>query len=190
MGKLSHQLAHVLCLALLTTPMFAQEPSTGNVPEVEEIVVTGAIQQGALKSLEVKRDNTVISDALFGADLGELPDLSIAESLERMPGVTSDRFKGGASEMSVRGLGAFLSYSTFNGREITSGSDGRQVNFGQFPSELVSGTIAYKSQQASMVEGGVSGTIELLGLKPIDYGKRRIQIQGLFGYNDYEARVD
>lgn len=190
MGKLAQGLAHVFCLTLLTTSVMAQEGSADTVPEVEEIIVTGAIQQGALKSLEVKRDNTVISDALFGADLGELPDLSIAESLERMPGVTSDRFKGGASEMSVRGLGAFLSYSTFNGREITSGSDGRQVNFGQFPSELVSGTIAYKSQQASMVEGGVSGTIELLGLKPIDYGKRRIQIQGLFGYNDYEARVD
>lgn len=157
---------------------------------LEEIVVTGEIMRGAMRSLDVKRNNTVISDALFGAELGELPDLSIAESLERMTGVTSDRFKGGASEMSIRGLGAFLSYSTFNGREITSGSDGRQVNFGQFPSELVSGTIAYKSQSASMVEGGISGTLELRGLKPIDYGKRRIQIQGLFGYSDYEARVD
>jgi iron complex outermembrane receptor protein len=190
MGSLSQKFVNIVCFCLLASPVFAQEASTDTLPEVEEIIVTGEIQQGALKSLEVKRDNTVISDALFGADLGELPDLSIAESLERMPGVTSDRFKGGASEMSVRGLGAFLSYSTFNGREITSGSDGRQVNFGQFPSELVSGTIAYKSQQASMVEGGVSGTIELLGLKPIDYGKRRVQIQGLFGYNDYEARVD
>ena len=184
MGSLSQKFVNIVCFCLLASPVFAQEASTDTLPEVEEIIVTGEIQQGALKSLEVKRDNTVISDALFGADLGELPDLSIAESLERMPGVTSDRFNGGASELSVRGLGAFLSYSTFNGREITSGSDGRQVNFGQFPSELVSGTIAYKSQQASMVEGGVSGTIELLGLKPIDYGKRRIQSQGLFGYND------
>ena len=94
MGKLAQVFAHVFCLTLLTTSVMAQEGSADTVPEVEEIIVTGAIQQGALKSLEVKRDNTVISDALFGADLGELPDLSIAESLERMPGVTSDRFKG------------------------------------------------------------------------------------------------
>ena len=83
-----------------------------------------------------------------GEDIGDLPDLSVAETLERVVGVTSDRFKGGASELSIRGLGAFLGASYLNGREISSGSDGRDVNFGQFPSELINGVIVYKSQQA------------------------------------------
>ena len=168
----------------------AQTTSSETDAVMEEIVVKGQIQQGFLKSLDVKRNNTVVSDALFGAELGELPDLSIAESLERITGVTSDRFKGGSSELSIRGLGAFLASSTFNGREITSGSDGRNVNFGQFPSELIGGTIVYKSQQASFVEGGVSGIVELRSLRPLDFGKRRIQVQGLFGYSDAESRVD
>ena len=153
------------------------------------IVVTGDIARTIENSLETKRDLSVIGDAIVGEDVGDLPDLSVAETLERIVGVTSDRFKGGASELSVRGLGAFLGSSVLNGREVTSGSDGRDVNYGQFPSELINGAIVYKSQQASFIEGGVSGIIELQTLRPVDYGKSRLQLQGLLGYSDYESRV-
>ena len=153
------------------------------------IVVTGDIARTIENSLETKRDLSVIGDAIVGEDIGDLPDLSVAETLERIVGVTSDRFKGGASELSVRGLGAFLGSSVLNGREVTSGSDGRDVNYGQFPSELINGAIVYKSQQASFIEGGVSGIIELQTLRPVDYGKDRLQVQGQVGYSDYEDRV-
>ncbi|PCI46618.1 MAG: hypothetical protein COB49_08195 [Alphaproteobacteria bacterium] len=167
------------------------QQSKDNAEEMafEEIVVKGVMRRSMENSLATKREQTVISDAIMGADMGDLPDLSVAETLERITGVTSDRFKGGASELSIRGLGAFLGASFYNGREISSGSDGRDVNFGQFPSELIGGVIVYKSQQASLVEGGISGNIELLSLKPIDYGKKRIQMQVLAGYSDYENRV-
>ncbi|MEO1245218.1 MAG: TonB-dependent receptor [Pseudomonadota bacterium] len=166
----------------------ADDGAADDAELLDEIVVK-AFRQTLRQSLAVKRSNTVISDALIGAEIGDLPDLSIAESLERIPGVTSDRFKGGASELSIRGLGAFLGSSILNGREITSGSDGRDVNFGQFPSELIGGTVVYKSQQASFIEGGVSGIIELQTLRPLDYGKRRLQVEALAGYSDYENRV-
>ncbi|MEL7445521.1 MAG: TonB-dependent receptor plug domain-containing protein, partial [Pseudomonadota bacterium] len=154
-----------------------------------EILVTGEISRTIENSLAAKRGLSVIGDAIVGDDIGDLPDLSVAETLERVVGVTSDRFKGGASELSIRGLGAFLGSSVLNGREISSGSDGRDVNFGQFPSELINGAIIYKSQQSSFIEGGVSGIIELQTLKPLDYGKRRIQIQALGGFSEYEDRV-
>lgn len=155
-----------------------------------EIVVSGEIARSIEDSLEAKRQLPVIGDALVGDEVGDLPDLSVAETLERIVGVTSDRFKGGASELSIRGLGAFLGASYLNGREISSGSDGRDVNFGQFPSELINGAIIYKSQQAKFVEGGISGIIELQTLRPLDYGKQRLQVMGLVGYSDYEDRVD
>ena len=153
------------------------------------IVVTGEISRTIENSLETKRELDVIGDAIVGEDIGDLPDLSVAETLERIVGVTSDRFKGGASELSVRGLGAFLGSSVLNGREISSGSDGRDVNYGQFPSELINGAIVYKTQQASFIEGGVSGIIELQTLRPVDYGKQRLQVQGLVGYSPYQDRV-
>jgi len=180
-------LASGAMLALATAAQ-AQTPPDPDL-EADEVISTGTIQQTIEKSIDFKRSQTVVSDALIGAELGDLPDLSVAESLERIVGVTSDRFKGGASEVSIRGLGAFLGASTLNGREITSGSDGRDVNFGQFPSELVNGALVYKSQQASFIEGGVSGIIELQTLRPLDYGKKRISLQGLLGYSDYEDRV-
>ncbi|RDC59109.1 hypothetical protein HME9302_00294 [Alteripontixanthobacter maritimus] len=164
-----------------TSEVLSDDPNT--------IIVTGEIARTIENSLEAKRQLDVIGDAIVGEDIGDLPDLSVAETLERIVGVTSDRFKGGASELSIRGLGAFLGSSYINGREVSSGSDGRDVNFGQFPSELINGAIIYKSQQASFIEGGVSGVIELQTLRPLDYGKQRIQIQALGGYSDYEDRV-
>ncbi len=169
---------------------FAQDTDDEQVEEdPNTIVVTGEISRTIENSLDTKRELDVIGDAIVGDDIGDLPDLSVAETLERIVGVTSDRFKGGASELSVRGLGAFLGSSVLNGREISSGSDGRDVNYGQFPSELINGAIIYKSQQASFVEGGVSGIIELQTLRPLDYNRTRLQIQGLVGYSDYEDRV-
>lgn len=161
---------------------------SGSTPGPDVIQVQGL--RGSLqRSMQVKRNNSVVSDALVGVEIGDLPDLSIAESLERISGLAAGRFKGGSTEIAIRGLGAFLGASTLNGRELTSGSDGRSVNFGQFPSELMQGAIVYKSQQASFVEGGVSGTIELQTLRPLDYGRRRLQSQALVGWNDAELRV-
>lgn len=184
----------IVAASALMIDAYAQPPrsETGdnNYAEIEEVVVYG-LRQTLQRSMEVKRNSSVISDALVGAEIGDLPDLSVAESLERITGVTSDRFKGGASELSVRGLGAFLGSSVLNGREISSGSDGRDVNFGQFPSELISGSIVYKSQQASFIEGGISGIIELRTRRPLDNpGNSRFRVKALAGYSDYEDRVD
>ncbi|ANU07331.1 TonB-dependent receptor [Paraurantiacibacter namhicola] len=168
------------------------EPDAVDLPPVsegDEIVVTGEISRTIENSLDAKRALPVIGDAIVGDEIGDLPDLSVAETLERVVGVTSDRFKGGSSELSVRGLGAFLGASYLNGREISSGSDGRDVNYGQFPSELINGAVIYKTQQASFIEGGVSGIIELQTLRPLDYGKRRLQLQFLGGYSPYEDKV-
>ncbi|QFT78492.1 TonB-dependent receptor [Erythrobacter sp. THAF29] len=177
---------------LVSAPVCAQDASDpedqGSGAE-SEIVVTGEISRTIESSLETKRQLDVIGDAIVGDDIGDLPDLSVAETLERVVGVTSDRFKGGASELSIRGLGAFLGASFLNGREISSGSDGRDVNYGQFPSELINGAIIYKSPQASFIEGGVSGIIELQTLRPLDYGKQRLQLQALGGFSEYEDRV-
>lgn len=186
-------------ITLAPTQVFAQDTgedsseqsSDGQAEEeVTEIIVLGDIGRTIENSIATKRNLSVIGDAIVGDDVGDLPDLSIAETLERITGVSADRFRGQSSEISVRGLGAFLGASFLNGREITSGSDGRDVAFSQFPSEIVNGAIVYKTQQASFIEGGVSGIVELQTLRPLDFGKSRLQIQGQVGYNSYEDRVE
>ena len=175
-------LVSAVAMALPGAALAQGAPAQGEtVADSDVIVVTGELSRSIENSLAAKRNLSVIGDAIIGDEIGDLPDLSVAETLERVVGVTSDRFKGGASELSIRGLGAFLGASFINGREVTSGSDGRDVNFGQFPSELINGAVVYKSQQASFIEGGVSGIIELQTLRPLDFGKRRLQVLGLLG---------
>lgn len=183
-------------LGALAGPVWAQDPSpppaepqeSQDVTEVDEVVVTG-IRATQRNSIAVKRNSSVIVDALVNEEIGALPDNSVAETLERITGVTADRFKGSASEISIRGLGPFLGFSTVNGREVSSGSGDRAVSFQQFPSELTNGVLVYKTQQADFVEGGVSGVIELRTLRPLDYGRRRIQMEARANYLPYADRA-
>jgi len=140
----------------------------------DEVVVTGT-RQIIQDAIALKRQNTQIVDGLSAGEIGDLPALSIGEALETVTGVASHRENGGATEVSIRGLGPYLSSTTFNGREATNGSGDRSVNFSMFPSELMSKLAIFKTQDASQIEGGVAGQIQLETLKPLDHGKRRFQ---------------
>lgn len=172
----------------IAAPAFGQTaPSGQSAPETtadsaqdvaaqddQGIVVTGARAEQR-SSIDVKRNATVILDGIVNDEIGALPDNSVGDTLERITGVSADRFKGNANELSVRGLGPTLSFSEFNGREVSTAGPDRSVAFQQFPSELVNGVLVYKSQQADFLEGGIGGVIELRSMRPLDYGKRRIQ---------------
>lgn len=156
---------------------------------VEEVVVVGT-RKVIQDQIGIKRDATSIVEGLSASEIGQLPALSIGEALESITGAASHRENGGATEISIRGLGPYLSATTFNGREATNGSGDRSVNFSQFPSELMSKIAIHKTQDASIVEGGVAGVIALETLKPLNYDKRRFQIDTKFNYNPDEANVD
>ena len=178
-----------MCLSIFAAPqVLAQDQApdaSADAQEtdiLEEVVVTGT-RQLIQDSISIKRDNILVVDGLSASDIGELPALSIGEALESLTGVASHRENGGATEVSIRGLGPFLSATTFNGREATNGSGDRSVNFSQFPSELMNKIAVYKTQNAALIEGGVAGVIELETLRPLDYGKRRIQADIKANYN-------
>lgn len=159
------------------------------VQTLDEMVVTG-IRGSIQSSIQTKRDATVISDALSTKDIGDLPALSIGEAIETITGASTHREKGGASEISIRGLGPFLGSASFNGREATNGSGDRSVNFNQFPSELINTVQIYKTQRADFIEGGIAGTINMETVKPLSFGERRIQLDGRATYNDYDSRLE
>jgi len=142
----------------------------------DEVVVTGS-RQVIQDAIALKRQNTQIVDGLSADEIGDIPALSIGEALETVTGVASHRENGGATEVSVRGLGPYLSSTVVNGRVATNGSGDRSVNFSQFPSELMNKLEVFKTQNASQVEGGVAGQINLETIKPLDYGKQRLQFE-------------
>jgi len=160
----------VLAITLMAQPAVAQDT------DEDTIVVTGS-RQVIQDAIALKRTNTQIVVGLSADEIGDIPALSIGEALENITGVASHRENGGATEVSVRGLGPYLSSTVVNGRAATNGSGDRSVNFSQFPSELVNKLSVFKTQDASQIEGGVAGQIQLETLKPLDYGKRRIQVE-------------
>jgi len=171
----------------------AQEAQTENLDKVEndiEVVQIVGTRRTIQDQIAIKREATTVVDGLSASDIGDLPALSIGEALETLTGASSHRENGGATEISIRGLGPFLSATHINGREATNGSGDRSVNFSQFPSELMQKVAIYKTQDASMIEGGVAGVITLETLKPLDFGKQRIQAEIKGNYNPDQANVD
>ncbi|MGL1958052.1 MAG: TonB-dependent receptor [Colwellia sp.] len=145
----------------------AQETKSIKKDHVEVIEVTG-FRGSIIKSLNTKRFSDTVVDAISADDIGGLPDVSIADALTRLPGVTSIRLDGQSSELNIRGLSGNFVFSTLNGREQVSSAGGRSVQFDQFPSELISQAQVYKSQKASLIEGGVAGSVELKTANALD----------------------
>ncbi len=163
---------------------------TDNVEaEIEVIGVVGT-RKTIQDQISIKRESTTVVDGLSAEDIGDLPALSIGEALESITGAASHRENGGATEITIQGLGPFLSATHINGREATNGSGDRSVNFSQFPSELMQKVAIYKTQDASMIEGGVAGVITLETLKPLDYGKQQVQGEVKLNYNPDEGNID
>ncbi len=175
--RISFSMAALLAgTALASVPAIAQDADEPeSVEEGDGEIIVSGIRATIQGSIEEKRNSIEVFDALSADEIGDIPALSIGEALETLTGAGSHREQGGATEISIRGLGPFLSSTVINGRVATNGSGDRSVNFSQFPSELFSKVGIYKTQAASYIEGGVAGQIVLETIKPLDYGKQRIQ---------------
>lgn len=177
---------------VLINPVFAQEQSAD---QIEEVVVTGL--RGSLKaSMEVKRDSSGVVDAISAEDIGKFPDTNLAESLQRITGVSIDRVNGEGSNVTVRGFGPTFNLVTLNGRQLpaasvgtitgnptSAGSQGtsRSFDFATLASEGVSGLEVYKTGNAAVPSGGIGATINIKTIKPLESGnKASIGVKGVY----------
>ncbi|PWH22163.1 TonB-dependent receptor [Xanthomonas perforans] len=169
----------------------ASEQTAGAVTDLDKVQVTG-LRRAIEGAISVKRDSTSIVEAISAEDIGRLPDVSIAESLARLPGLAAQRVAGRAQVISVRGLSPDFSTTLLNGREVVSTGDNRSVEFDQYPSELVSGVTVYKTPDAGLVGQGLSGTVDMQTARPLSYNERVIAIGGRYQRNSLgkAANVD
>lgn len=140
-----------------------------------EVVVTG-IRQSLANAQNIKRNSDTVVDAITSQDIGALPDRSVTEALQRVPGVSINRFAGNndpdhfsveGSGVNVRGLNFVR--SEFNGRDtFSAGIGGQAINFADVPSELLGSVEVYKNATADLIEGGLAGTVNLNTRKPFD----------------------
>ncbi|HWA91042.1 MAG TPA: TonB-dependent receptor [Rhizomicrobium sp.] len=163
--------------AALVFPAFAADD------EIETVVVTG-IRASLRDSLEMKRKSPLVTENISTKDIGQLPDVTIAEELNRLPGVNTQRDRGNASQASIRGLGPRFVFGLVNGREIASSEPTQDVRWEIFPSEILGGVQVYKTQDAALIPGGIAATIDIRTTNPLDYEGPSLQLRSGPTYND------
>lgn len=157
--------------------------------DVEVIEVRG-FMRSLVKSIDQKRFADTVTEQLSADDLGALPDVSMADALTRLPGISAVRTGGQAAEINIRGMSGDFVFSTLNGREQVSTSGDRSIEFDQYPSELIQSAAVYKSPKASLIEGGVAGSVELKTASPLSIDgdqKFGMNVRGM--YNDRASEV-
>jgi outer membrane cobalamin receptor len=164
--------------------------------DVEEVVVTG-IRASLEKSADVKRDSAGVVDSINSEDMGKFPDTNLAESLQRITGVSISRSNGEGSEVTVRGFGGDNNMVTLNGRMMpaantygggsgaggTRGGATRAFDFANLASESVSAVEVYKTSKANIATGGIGATINTLAEASKYYHLQqvlRIYLQNLY----------
>ena len=178
-NSISAAISAVLC-TMAVAPAFAADET------LEEVIVTGI--RGSLKqSMDIKKDSVGVVDAITAEDMGKFPDTNLAESLQRITGVSIDRNNGEGKNVTVRGFGGGFNLVTLNGRQLPSASVGtitgngddsgaqgtsRSFDFSTLASEGVSGVQVYKTGNAAQPTGGSGATINISTLKPLEAGNR------------------
>ncbi len=134
--------------------------------ELDRVTVTGI--RGAIeRAIDVKQEAGNIVEVVTAEDIGKLPDMSIADSLARLPGLTAQRVRGRATDINIRGLSGDFHTTTLNGRQQVSMGVNRGVEFDQYPSELLQQVVVAKTPTASMIGQGLTGTIDLQTVRPL-----------------------
>lgn len=156
-----------------TTTPSTKKPAKPGATTLQTVVVTG-IRGSIESSIKAKQNSDDIIEAVSAEDIGKLPDASIAESLARLPGLATQRLDGRANVISIRGLSPDFAGTTLNGREQATIGENRGVEYDQYPSELISSAAVYKTPDASLIGQGLSGTVDLHTIRPLDLDKRTV----------------
>ncbi|MGN6526672.1 MAG: TonB-dependent receptor [Burkholderiaceae bacterium] len=201
--------AAAVVFAGAATPAFAQSAAApaSAASDVQRVEVTG-IRASMQQSLNQKRMAESHVDVITAEDVGKLPDKNVADSLQRVPGVTissAGANEGGFDEsdrVSMRGTNPSLTQTTINGHLIGSGdwfaldqtgsgTVGRSVSYTLLPSEVIGSVVVHKSAQASLVEGGVVGSVDVITRKPLDF-KNQFSAMASAGvvYADLPSKTD
>lgn len=188
--------------AFAALPALAQDAAESAVEQVAAtepaIIVTG-FRESLSSALGLKKNETAAIDAIKAEDIAEFPDLNLAESLQRIPGVAISRVNGEGRNISVRGLGPEYTRVRINGMEAigtTGGTDnsggvnrGRGFDFNIFSSDLFNSLAVRKTASADVEEGSLGATVDLNIARPFDFRKPTVSISAQGSYNDLSRKV-
>lgn len=183
----------------------AGEQGTGEDGAMQQVVVTG-VRAALEQSLRQKRNADSVVEVVTAEDIGKMPDKNVADAIQRLPGVNTQSSAGGEGgfgendRVSLRGTSPSLQQTLFNGHAISTGdwfllnqiggNVGRSSSFSLLPSELVGSIVVQKSATADLVEGGVSGAINVITRRPLDFRQQlTFEASAQANYNDLSSKT-
>ncbi|MCP4988631.1 MAG: TonB-dependent receptor [Colwellia sp.] len=204
-NKITIAISTALIPVMMTASAYAAEPEAlSNAQKAKkkqeeiEIIEVTSYRDSIASSLNVKRNANAVIDAITADDIGSFPDDNIAESLQRISGISITRsFSGEGESVSIRGFAPGQNLSLVNGQQLTSSAFnfnnalGRGYNYGVLPSTIIKTTEVHKSSQAYFPEGGVGGTVNVLTRKPLAQRKELLFVtSGSLGHNTLADSLD
>lgn len=164
-------LSAVSALALMTAGGAYAQDAAQPAADADTVVIVTGIRASNKRSVDIKKNANQIVDAISAQDIGKLPDATISDSLERIPGIQVVRSAGEAGQVNIRGLGQVATF--LNGEDYIGANSitSVQPNYGDIPSQLMSGAEVYKSATANQLGAGITGTINLKTWTPFDLKK-------------------
>lgn len=178
-----------LCTALvgLSVAHAADEKKeTKDAPLVLDTYVVQGVRASLIGAQEIKENSIPLVDSIVAEDIGKFPDITVADALQRVPGIQVGRSNGEVNTVLIRGLPNLA--TTLNGNEIFTGT-GRGVALQDIPAELVAGVDVYKSTTPDKIEGGIAGLIDVRLRKPLDFSKPQIAASGRMIYGENAAKT-
>ncbi|MGO1070963.1 TonB-dependent receptor [Lysobacter sp. CA199] len=149
-------------------PTAAASESADKDPTTLGVVVVSGTRASIQKSQALKQDAIGTVDAVSAEDVGKFPDQNVADSLQRIAGVSVDRSGGESRYITVRGFGPEFNTVLLNGRTMATENSGREFSFDVLPSELISTAEVFKTSQANLSEGGIGATVNIKTRRPLD----------------------
>lgn len=180
-------LAVSVASALCAGGALAQEAASGSqdkVAELDAITVTSSYEKSLITALDKKRDDIRATDGISSQDIGKFPAENIAEAIQRIPGVQISSINGRGSTISIRGLGPQYAMTTVNGQTFKSADFTDGFRYDIIQPELAAGIQVIKSPTADMDAGGLSGTVNIDTIKPLDYKERKLVFSATGQYSD------
>jgi len=200
-------IAGAVMVLMLTTALQARaQQADASEAGMQQVVVTG-VRAALEQSLRQKRGADSVVEVVTAEDIGKMPDKNVADAIQRLPGVNTQSSAGGEGgfgendRVSLRGTSPSLQQTLFNGHAISTGdwfllnqiggNVGRSSSFSLLPSELVGAIVVQKSATADLVEGGVSGAINVITRRPLDF-RQALTVEGSVqaNYNDLSSKTE
>ena len=183
-----------LARGLASSILLLQAPLTGlaqtapakaadEIVVLEDYTVTSGFAGSLAAAAEMKQTQSVVTEVIAAEDIGKLPDISIADALTRLTGLTTQRTNGRSQAISIRGLSGDFSTGLLNGREQVSTNMNRVVEFDQYPADLLNSVVVYKTATPSLSGQGLAGTIDLRTVRPLDKSTRVVAVNGYYEWN-------